>query len=73
MPDSVDDPTGAGDAYRAGFFTGIALGYSLQICGQMGSVAASYAIETYGTQAHEFTKDEFSERYEKTYKEKISI
>lgn len=72
-PKSFDDPTGAGDAYRAGFFTGVSRALSWKICGQMGSVAASYAIETYGTQEYEFTKSEFCDRYEKTYKEKIVL
>lgn len=72
-PASVDDPTGAGDAYRAGFCVGLERGQPLKTCGQIGSVAASYAIETYGTQAHTFTKKEFAERYEKTYRENVTI
>lgn len=72
-PKSCDDPTGAGDAFRAGFFVGFERGYNLKTCGQLGAVAASYAIETYGTQAHRFTPAEFSERYEKNYGEKINL
>ena len=72
-PQSFDDPTGAGDAYRAGFFTGYELGYNWKMCGQMGAVAAAYAIETYGTQAHTFTKAEFCARYEQAFKEKINF
>ncbi|MSU74975.1 MAG: carbohydrate kinase family protein [Candidatus Magasanikbacteria bacterium] len=72
-PKSVDDPTGAGDAFRAGFLVGYEKGLHLKICAQIGSVAASYAIETYGTQEHSFTKEEFGERYEKTYKEKMAL
>ncbi|MCX6780120.1 MAG: carbohydrate kinase family protein, partial [Candidatus Magasanikbacteria bacterium] len=66
-PLSFDDPTGAGDAYRAGFFVGYEKGKDLKTCAQMGAVAASYAIETYGTQQHKFTKQEFCERYETTF------
>jgi len=66
-PRSVDDPTGAGDAYRAGFFTAYVRGYDLQMCGQVGSVAATYAVEHYGTQNHRFTITEFTKRYEETY------
>ncbi len=66
-PQSCDDPTGAGDAYRAGFFTALQRGLDLQTCAEVGSVAASYAIETYGTQAHRFTTEEFEERYMRTY------
>ncbi len=75
-PLSFDDPTGAGDAYRAGFFVGYEKGKDLKTCAQMGAVAASYAIETYGTQQHKFTKQEFCERYERTFmkgREKLEI
>jgi adenosine kinase len=72
-PQSFDDPTGAGDAYRAGFFAGYELGYNWKTCGQMGSVAASYAIETPGTQEYKFTKEEFCERYRKNYNETINL
>ena len=71
QPEKVLDPTGAGDAWRAGFLTGYEKGFDLQICGQMGSVAASYAIEKYGTQEHKFGLNEFAERYEKTYTQKL--
>ncbi len=66
-PRSVEDPTGAGDAYRAGFFVGYLKGEPLKTCGQMGSVAAAYAIEHYGTQNHAYTKDEYIKRYEDSY------
>jgi len=72
-PKSFDDPTGAGDAYRAGFFVGHGLGYDWKICMQMGAVAASYAIETFGTQEHAFTREEFCDRYYKTFNQKISL
>ncbi len=71
-PRSFDDPTGAGDAFRAGFFVGYELGYNWKTCGQMGAVMASYAIEIYGTQV-EFTKDDFALRYEQAFKEKIIL
>lgn len=61
------DPTGAGDAYRAGLMKGYALGLSEMDCARLGSVAASFAVEHYGTQEHHFTMDEFCKRYEKTY------
>lgn len=64
---SVDDPTGAGDAYRAGFFTGYVKGMDWLTCGRMGAVAASYAVEKYGTQNHVFTKKEFEQRYKEAF------
>lgn len=66
---SVDDPTGAGDAYRAGFFSAYARGLDLKTCGQVGAVAATYAVENYGTQNHRFKVSEFKGRYEKAFAE----
>ncbi len=61
--ESVVDPTGAGDAYRAGLLKGIADGKDLLTAARFGSVAAAYAIEKYGTQQHYFSCDEFLIRY----------
>lgn len=72
-PQSCDDPTGAGDAYRAGFFVGVQQDFDYAVCGRMGSTAASYAIETPGTQAHAFTKEAFCDRYEKTFGDPLPI
>ncbi len=57
------DPTGAGDAYRAGFLAGYRAGFELAVCGRMGSVAAAYAVEQYGTQDHDYTREAFDRRY----------
>jgi adenosine kinase len=59
----VLDPTGAGDAYRAGLLKGIALGLSLLEAAQMGAVLASFAVEQQGTQEHRVQLAEFWERY----------
>ncbi len=72
-PKKIEDPTGAGDAYRAGFLVGLEKGYNLRMCGRLGSVAASFAIEKYGTQEHKFSKKEFAERYSVVYKEEILL
>lgn len=61
--DNFVDPTGAGDAYRGGFVSGLQRGYDLAICGRMGSVASAYAVEQNGTQSHAYTQQEFAERY----------
>jgi adenosine kinase len=63
----VVDPTGAGDAYRAGFVAGLLRGLDLAVCGRMGSVSAVYAVESYGTQSHRFTRDEFAARYHEAF------
>lgn len=70
---AVVDPTGAGDSYRAGFIYGYTLGLDLATCGQMGSCAASFAIEHYGTQGHNFTKEEFLTRYQQAFKTELPI
>lgn len=67
------DPTGAGDAYRAGFIKGMLIGLSLESCAKLGGVIAAYAVETSGTQTHHFTISEIAERYKNTYEEKLEI
>ena len=47
-PAKVLDTTGAGDAYAAGFLTGLTAGKPLGICGRMGSIAAAEVISHYG-------------------------
>jgi adenosine kinase len=59
----VVDPTGAGDAYRAGLLKGLVAGRDVMTAAKMGAVAATYAIERYGTQEHAFTPAEFAARY----------
>ncbi len=48
IPGEALDPTGAGDAYSAGFLFGLSRGYPLDICGHLGSVISSKVIESYG-------------------------
>jgi adenosine kinase len=67
------DPTGAGDAHRAGFVKGMLAGFSLRQCGQLASAVAAYAVEVHGTQNHTFTIPELTERYESAYGEKLSL
>lgn len=70
---STFDPAGAGDAYRAGFITGFMRGFPLKTCGQMGSVAAVYTVEKYGTTTHTFTIGEFCRRYKENFEEEIKL
>lgn len=72
-PKEVIDPTGAGDAYRAGFLAGFLKGFDLKTCGQMGSVASCYATEKYGTTSHKFSIQEFCERYKQNFGEILSL
>jgi adenosine kinase len=66
---SVIDPTGAGDGYRAGLLKGIVAGKDIETAGKMGAVVAAYAVEKYGTQSHRYTYDEFVERYRENFGE----
>ncbi|MBF0505900.1 MAG: carbohydrate kinase family protein [Nitrospirae bacterium] len=64
---AIVDPTGAGDAYRAGFIKGIVTGKNLETSAKIGTVTAAYAIEKYGTQEHYYTYNDFIERYESNF------
>jgi len=65
----VLDPTGAGDAYRAGLLKGLVTGKAIETAARMGAVASAYAIEKYGTQEHHYTYNEFVERYKTNFGE----
>ena len=69
----VVDPTGAGDAFRAGFIAGFTRGAALPTCAKLGSAVAVHAVECYGTQNHTFTMAELKARYESAYKESFPI
>jgi adenosine kinase len=60
------DPTGVGDAYRAGFLAGLAWKVPLERCAQVGSLLATYAIEVVGTQEYRFDGT-FLTRFEDAY------
>ncbi len=64
---NIADPTGVGDAYRAGFIYGLTAGWSLKLAGQVGSLCATYVLEKVGTQNHAFTIAEFIERFRTIY------
>ena len=61
------DPTGVGDSFRSGFIAGLAWGLSHERCAQLGSMIATYVIETTGTQEYRFTKAEFVDRFAVAY------
>lgn len=65
--DEVRDPTGAGDAFRAGFIRGLRQGSDIVHAAHMGSVSAAWAVESYGTQTFSFTPAEFSDRFRKVF------
>ncbi len=66
-PQRQADPTGVGDAYRGGFIKGYLHGLDWGTCGRLGALAATYALEEYGTQNHRYTLAEFIERYRENF------
>ena len=63
----VQDPTGAGDAYRAGVIKGLSMGKILPEAARIGAVCAGYAVEYHGTQEHHFSEEAFWARYQASF------
>ncbi len=61
------DPTGVGDAFRAGFLTGLAADLGLRHAAELGSMLATYVIETVGTQEYTLGKSSFLQRLSEAY------
>nr|WP_206442593.1 carbohydrate kinase family protein [Streptomyces boncukensis] len=61
------DPTGVGDAFRAGFLSGLNWGVGLERAAQVGCMMATLVIETVGTQEYELKRAHFLERFTKAY------
>jgi len=61
------DPTGVGDAFRAGFLSGQSWGLSDERSAQVGALLATYVIETVGTQEYEVSQGHFLDRLARTY------
>jgi len=72
-PKNTSDPTGAGDAYRAGLIKGLINGYNLKTCGQLAGLVSVYTVEKYGTQTHHFSLKELQARYEQNFQERLRI
>lgn len=70
QPSKITDPTGCGDAYRAGILAGLKEGKKIEKCCQAGALMATYSLEAEGTQTHKFTLEEFSTRLENNFGER---
>ncbi len=68
-PRKIVDPVGAGDAYLGGLVYALQAGMDVNRAGRVASLAAVYAIEQYGTQAHVYTQEEFAQRYAENFGE----
>lgn len=66
-PNVIQDPTGVGDAFRGGFLVGYSHGWGLEMCGKMGSLAATYCLENMGPQGHQYSAAEFVARFRTFY------
>jgi adenosine kinase len=65
--EEVKDPTGAGDAFRAGLIKGLTDGQDLVAAARIGATCASYAVEKLGTQEHTFTEEAFWQRHSRAF------
>jgi adenosine kinase len=61
------DPTGAGDAYRAGLVAALLRGLDIPTAGAVASLAATYAVEQVGTIEHAYSREEFSARFNEAF------
>ena len=66
-PDAILDPTGCGDAYRAGLLYGIAQGWDWQKTGQLASLMGAIKIAHRGGQNHKPTREELAQRYQQAF------
>ena len=71
VPDAVIDPTGCGDAYRAGLLHGISQGWAWEKTGRLASLMGAIKIAHRGGQNHKPTYDEIAARYQTTFAESL--
>ena len=64
---SITDPTGCGDAYRAGLLYGLMNELGWDTTGRIASLCGTIKIESAGTQNHSFTRDSFAARYAEAF------
>ncbi len=63
----INDPTGCGDAYRAGLLYGLKKGLDWETTGRIAALMGAIKIEQHGTQNHSFTADEFIDRFKQNF------
>ncbi len=69
----LNDPTGCGDAYRAGLLFGLMNDLDWETTGRLASLMGAIKIEKHGTQNHHFTLDEFAARYQSSFGSPIQV
>jgi adenosine kinase len=70
---SLVDPTGAGDAYRAGFIKGLLMGWPFDVAGRFAGVVAAFAVEADGPQGYQVTMPEVRARYEESFGTELPV
>jgi adenosine kinase len=63
----VEDPTGCGDAYRAGLLFGLMNGMDWEVTGRIAALMGAIKIEQAGTQNHDFTPDVLQQRFKQAF------
>lgn len=72
-PQQILDPTGVGDAFRAGFLKGYMHGFDLLLCAQIGALAATYCLEEAGPQTQCYRMNEFVTRFRTLFDDKGAL
>lgn len=72
-PTRIQDPTGVGDAFRAGFLKGYVNRFNLVLCAQMGALAATYSLEEMGPQNHCYMMNDFVTRFRTLFDDKGAL
>jgi adenosine kinase len=72
-PMRILDPTGVGDAFRAGFLKGYVNGFDLILCAQMGALAATYSLEEVGSQNQCYMMNDFVARFRTRFDDKGAL
>ncbi len=72
-PNSVEDPTGAGDGFRAGLLFGLAKNLPFEISCRLGSVVGSFVVESPGPQSQKFTLKSIKERYTENFLDNLPL
>lgn len=66
------DPTGCGDAYRAGILYGLEQGWDWEKTGRVGSLTGAFKVEHHGTQNHSFNRPQFDSRFRESFGYELS-
>jgi adenosine kinase len=72
-PQAIVDPTGCGDAYRAGLLHGIQLGWDWETTGRLASLMGSLKIASRGGQNHKHSRTELAELYKQHFGSRITL